>query len=198
MAGDTEFGKVELDFERTVIAIDNSLQQNLSDRKQTGQRVNEAMRTLRLVIATTVDAPLEHVYAVLSDLPRYPKLFRYMHDLQILERRDHTVLAEVVEDMFGMKVMKVLTKFTFSPPFKLFIEQVKGPFAKAVAWFDLKPESDGKTRVVHGAEITVDGLLGAIGIMLLRSGKAKARMTEELKAVKREAEKLAKASRAAT
>lgn len=149
------------------------------------------MRTLRLVIATTVNAPLEHVYAVLSDLPRYPKFFRYMHDLRILEQRDHTVLAEVEEDMFGLKVMKVLTKFTFNPPLRLFIEQVKGPFAKAVAWFDLNPEGDNKTRVVHGAEITVDGFLGSIGMMLLRSGKAKARMTEELKAVKREAEKLA-------
>lgn len=149
------------------------------------------MRTLRLVIATTVNAPLEHVYAVLSDLPRYPKFFRYMHDLQILERRDHTVLAEVEEDMFGIKVMKVLTKFTFNPPFKLFIEQVKGPFVKAIAWFDLKPEGDNKTKVVHGAEITADGLLGSIGLMLLKSGKAKARMIEELQAIKREAEKLA-------
>ncbi|MCS7185680.1 MAG: SRPBCC family protein [Armatimonadetes bacterium] len=156
------------------------------------------MRTLRLVIATTVNAPLDDVYAVLSDLPRYPQFFRYMHDLRVLEQRDHTVLAEVVEDMFGIKVMKVLTKFTFNPPVKLLIEQVKGPFAKAVAWFDLEPEGDKRTRVVHGAEITVDGLLGSIGMMLLRSGKAKARMTEELKAVKREAEKLAAASKPAT
>jgi len=155
------------------------------------------MRTLRLVIATTVDAPLEHVYAVLSDLPRYPKFFRYMHDLRILEQRDHTVIAEVVEDMFGMKVMKVLTKFTFNPPLKLTIEQVKGPFAKAVAWFDLKPEGD-KTKVVHGAEITAGGLLGSIGMMLLKSGVAKERMTEELKAVKREAEKLARGSKVTT
>lgn len=148
------------------------------------------MRTLRLVIATTVNAPLERVYEVLADLPRYPKFFRYMHDLRVLEQHDHTVLAEVVEDMFGMTVMKVLTKFTFVPPLKILIEQVKGPFAKAIAWFDLKPEGDGKTKVVHGAEITVDGLLSSIGMMLLKSGKAKARMTEELKAVKREAERL--------
>ncbi|MEZ8221053.1 Polyketide cyclase / dehydrase and lipid transport [Candidatus Fervidibacteria bacterium JGI MDM2 JNZ-1-D12] len=149
------------------------------------------MRTLRLVIATTVNAPLEHVYAVLSDLPRYPKFFRYMHDLRILERSDHTVLAEVEEDMFGMKVMKVLTKFTFAPPFKLVIEQIKGPFVKAVGWFELEPQGNGKTKVIHGAEITADGLLGSLGVMFLRNGIAKARMTEELKAVKREAEKLA-------
>lgn len=155
-----------------------------------GKKVIEAMRTLRLVIATTVNAPLEQVYAVLADLPRYPKFFRYMHDLRVLEQRDHTVIAEVVEDMFGMAVMKVLTKFTFKPPLKVFIEQVKGPFAKAIAWFDLKPEGEGKTKVIHGAEITAGGILGSIGITLLKSGVAKARMTEELKAVKQEAEKL--------
>ncbi len=148
------------------------------------------MRTLRLVIATTVNAPAEYVYAVLSDLPRYPKFFRYMRDLRILEQHDHTVLAEVMEDMFGLKVMKVLTKFIFNPPFKLIIEQVKGPFVKAIGWFELEPQGNEKTRVVHGAEITADGLLGSLGMIFLKNGIAKSRMTEELKAVKREAETL--------
>lgn len=148
------------------------------------------MRTLRLVIATTVNAPAEYVYAVLSDLPSYPKFFRYMHDLRILEQNDHTVLAEVMEDMFGLKVMKVLTKFIFNPPFKLIIEQVRGPFVKAIGWFELEPQGSEKTRVVHGAEITADGLLGSLGMMFLKKGIAKSRMTEELKAVKREAERL--------
>lgn len=148
------------------------------------------MRTLRLVIAATVKAPADLVYKVLNDLPRYPKLFKYMHDLRIVEQSDHTVLAEVTEDMFGMQIAKVLTKFVFEPPFKVFIEQVRGPFERAVAWFHLEPQGD-KTRVIHGAEITVKGLLANIGMMLLGSGVAKARMTEELKAVKAEAEKLA-------
>jgi carbon monoxide dehydrogenase subunit G len=69
---------------------------------------------------------------------------------------------------------------------------VKGPFEKAVAWFHLEPQGE-KTKVVHGAEITVGGLLAKIGMMLLGSGIAKARMTEEVNAVKREAEKLAAA-----
>lgn len=149
------------------------------------------MKTLRLVIATTVNASVEHVYAVLTDLPRYPKFFRYMHDLRLLEQRDHTALAEITEDLFGMKVIKVLTKFTFEPFRKVVIEQVEGPFDKAVGWFDLEPQNGGKTKVVHGAEISVGGLWGKIGLTLLGNGLAKARMTEELKAVKREAEKLA-------
>lgn len=148
------------------------------------------MRTLRLVIATTVNASADFVYEVLSDLPRYPKLFRYMHDLRVIDQRDHTFLAEVEEDIFGMMVAKVLTKFVFEPPLKVFIEQVKGPFERAVGWFHLEPQGE-KTRVVHGAEITVSGILAIIGMMLLGNGIAKARMTEELKAIKREAEKLA-------
>jgi len=88
-----------------------------------------------------------------------------------------------------MMVAKVLTKFVFEPPLKVLIEQVKGPFERAVAWFHLEPQGE-RTKVVHGAEITVGGLFAKIGMMLLGNGIAKARMTEELKAVKREAEKL--------
>lgn len=148
------------------------------------------MRTLRLVIATTVNAPVECVYNVLTDLPRYPKLFRYMHDLRLIERKDHTALAEIVEDMFGLKIVKVLTKFVFEPPFKVSIEQVKGPFERAIGWFHLEPRGR-ETRVVHGAEVTVGGVLASIGMVLLGSGQAKARMAQELEAVKREAERLA-------
>ncbi len=153
------------------------------------------MKTLRLIIATTINASVEHVYTVLTDLPRYPQFFRYMHDLKLLEQRDHMALAEIVEDLFGMKVIKVLTKFTFEPLRKIVIEQVKGPFDRAVGWFELETQNDGKTKVVHGAEISVSGLWGEIGLMLLGNGIAKARMTEELKAVKREAEKLAQSLR---
>lgn len=149
------------------------------------------MKTLRLVIATTINASVEHVYAVLTDLSQYPKFFRYMHDLKLLEQRDHTAVAEIVEDLFGMKIIKVLTKFTFEPLKKVIIEQVEGPFDKAVGWFELESLNGGKTRVVHGAEISVGGLWGKIGLMLLGNGIAKARMAEELRAVKREAEKLA-------
>ncbi len=149
------------------------------------------MRTLRLVIATTVNAPAERVFAVLSDLSRYPRMFRYMHDLQLVEQRDHTALAEVTEDLFGMATVKVLTRFVFNPPSQVTIEQVRGPFTKAVAWFELEPQGESVTRVVHGAEITADGLMGRIGLVLLSSGAAKARMAEELRAVKREAEKVA-------
>ncbi len=155
------------------------------------QKVSEAMQTLRLVIATTVNAPLNCVYAVLSDLPRYPKFFRYMHDLQVLEQNDQTAIAEIVEDLFGMKVIKVLTRFTFEPLRKVVIEQIKGPFDRAVGWFELEPQNGDKTKVTHGAEISAGGLWGKIGLMLLGNGIAKARMMEELKAVKREAEKLA-------
>ena len=146
------------------------------------------MKTLRLVIATTINAPADCVYAVLADLTRYPKIFRYMHDLRVVEQRDHSALAEIEEDIFGMMVAKVLTKFVFEPPLKVLIEQVKGPFERAVAWFHLEPQGE-KTKVVHGAEITVGGLFAKIGMMLLGNGIAKARMIEELKAVKREAEK---------
>lgn len=148
------------------------------------------MRTLRLVIGVKVNVPLERVFNVLSDLERYPKMFRYMHDLQVVERKDQTVLAEVVEDMFGIKIFRVLTRFTFEPPVKVTIEQVKGPFERAVGWFELEPQDDGSTRLVHGAEITAGGILGTLGLMVLRSGEAKRRMTEEVRAVKREAERL--------
>lgn len=148
------------------------------------------MKTFRLVIETTVNAPVEHVYAVLNDLLRYPKFFRYMHDLKILEQRDNVVLAEITEDLFGMKVIKVLTKFTFKPLSKVVIEQIGGPFKKAIGWFELERQNDRETKVIHGAEISVGGLWGEIGLMLLSKGIAKARMIEELKAVKKEAEKL--------
>jgi hypothetical protein len=52
-----------------------------------------------------------------------------------------------------------------------------------------------RRRSFTAPEITVGGLLAKIGMMLLGSGVAKSRMTEELKAVKREAEKLAAASK---
>lgn len=144
---------------------------------------------------TTINATVEHVYAVLTDLQRYPKFFRYMHDLKLIEQRDHTALAEITEDLFGMKTIKVLTKFTFEPLRKVVIEQVDGPFDKALGWFELEKQNDGKTKVIHGAEISVGGLWGKIGLMLLVNGVARARMTEELKAVKKEAEKLAEVLR---
>ncbi len=149
------------------------------------------MRTLRLVIATTVRAAPEQVFAVLQDLPSYPRLFRYMHDLRVIEQRDHTALAEITEDLFGLMTASVLTKVTFDPPRRVTIEQVDGPFVRAVGWFDLEPQDDGTTRLVHGVEITASGIMGAIGLKLLGTGIAKARMTEELQAVKRAAEQLA-------
>jgi Oligoketide cyclase/lipid transport protein len=92
------------------------------------------MPEFRLVLAVTVRAPIERVFAILADVERYPQLFRYMHDLQVVERRDKSLLAEVTEDMFG-KVFRVLTRFTFDPPRKVTIEQVRGPFDRAIGWF---------------------------------------------------------------
>ncbi len=146
------------------------------------------MRTLKLVIATTVNAPAEQIFALLRDLPRYPRMFRYMHDLRVLEQWDGKALAEITEDLFGMMTAKVVARFTFEPPKRVTIEQIHGPFVKAVAWFELEPQNQNTTRVVHGAEITADGLMGSLGLLLLSNGKAKARMSEELRAVKKEAE----------
>ncbi len=148
------------------------------------------MPTLRLVVAVKVKAPMARIFDVLADVERYPKMFRYMHGLRVVEQSDQTVLAEVVEDMFGIKIFRVLTQFTFEPPAKVTIEQVQGPFERAVGWFNLEPQNDGSTRLVHGAEITASGLLGALGLLVLGSGEAKRRMTEEVEAVKREAERL--------
>jgi ribosome-associated toxin RatA of RatAB toxin-antitoxin module len=148
----------------------------------------EAMPEFRLVLAVTVRAPIERVYAVLADVERYPQLFRYMHDLQVMERRDKSLLAEVTEDMFG-KVFRVLTRFTFDPPRKVTMEQVRGPFDRAIGWFTLTPQPDGTTRLEHGVEIVASGVLGWLGKKVLESGLAKRRMTEEVRAVKMAAEK---------
>jgi len=148
----------------------------------------EAMPEFRLVLAVTVRAPIERVFAILADIERYPKLFRYMHDLRIVERQGKAVLAEVTEDMFGLKVFRVLTRFTFDPPRKVTMEQVRGPFDRAVGWFALEPQSDGTTRLEHGVEIAVSGILGWLGNKVLESGLAKRRMTEEVKAIKVAAE----------
>ncbi len=147
------------------------------------------MAEFRLVLAVTVRAPIERIYALLADLERYPQLFRYMHDLRIIERKGKSVVAKVTEDMFGLKVFRVLTRFTFEPPRKVTMEQVRGPFERAVGWFTLEPQPNGTTRLEHGVEITASGLLGWLGAKVLESGLAKRRMAEELKAIKAAAER---------
>ncbi|GBC99862.1 hypothetical protein HRbin17_02393 [bacterium HR17] len=146
------------------------------------------MPTFRLVLTVTVHAPIERVYALLRTVENYPRLFRYMHDLRVLERQDDTVLAEVNEDMFGLRVFWVTTRFTFDPPHKVTMEQVRGPFERAVGWFTLTPQPDSTTRLEHGVEIVVGGLLGMLGKKVLESGLAKRRMVEEMQAIKRAAE----------
>lgn len=146
------------------------------------------MRTLRLVIATTVQAPLEQVFAILADVESYPKIFHYMHNLRVLERTNTTVLADVQEDMFGIHIFWVRVRFTFETPKKVTIEQLRGPFEQAIGWFELEPQKNGTTRLVHGAEITASGIVGAMGLLFLTSGEAKRRMTKEVKAIKKAAE----------
>lgn len=152
------------------------------------------MPTFRLVLAVTIRAPREQVYALLQGVENYPRLFRYMHDLRVLERRDNTVLAEVTEDMFGLRVFRVTTRFTFDPPHKVTMEQVRGPFERAVGWFTVTEQPDGTTRLEHGVEIAVGGLLGLLGKKVLESGLAKRRMVEEVQAVKQAAETAAGAN----
>ncbi len=146
------------------------------------------MRTFRLVVSVDIKAPVEMIYDILSDLESYPKMFRYLHDIRVVRRGETEAVANVHEDMFGILRVWVLTKFRFEKPTKVMVEQIRGPFVKAIGWFQLEAKNGGWTTLTHGAELIAEGALGHLGILFLKTGEARRRMTQEVLAVKRRAE----------
>lgn len=147
---------------------------------------------MQLEVSIFINAPVEVVFEVLRDVESYPKMFAYVKKLNVVWRSDDgsELIADILEDMFGF-LKWVRSRFTFMPPSRMEIRQLSGPFKSAIGWFELAAKDEG-TFLRHGAIIRATGLIKAFGILMLRSGEAKARMKEEVAAIKRCAEKLAK------
>lgn len=115
-------------------------------------------------------------------------MFHYLHQLKVISRNKNHLIAEILEDLFGLVKVWVRTRFRFEEPERVTIEQIRGPFTKAIGWFQLQKKDETTTSLVHGAELTAGGPMGFLGLFFLRSGEAKRRMMQEVLAIKERAE----------
>jgi uncharacterized membrane protein len=119
----------------------------------------EASRTVE------IDAPLERVYEIASDVPGAERWRNQVVEIEVLETDDQG-RAVLVEEVTDAKVKKVRTRlrFSYSPPDRMDWEQEKGEMKSLSGGWRFEDLGDGRTK----ATFSLDGDPGRVLGLLLR------------------------------
>lgn len=110
-----------------------------------------------------IDASPEAVFAVASDLERYPEWQDFLQRVSVRER-DDAGRAVVVETEADAKVtaLKIVLRATREEPRRVAWRSEGGDFKALNGAFDLAPAGDGRTRATFGLEVDPGRRLGLL------------------------------------
>jgi carbon monoxide dehydrogenase subunit G len=137
-----------------------------------------------------IDAPLDHVWAVVEDVERAPEWQGGLKGLRALERDDdgRAVLCESESDA-KVRTIKSTVRFTYEAPTRLSWTQEKGELKSVEGSWELEALGEHRTRATYNLEADLGRMLGMVIrgplVDLLRGMLAGARAGELKKAAER-------------
>jgi len=135
------------------------------------------------IIDTSIDinAPVDRVWDIISDLDNEPKFWRGTKDTRIISRDENVVTREIT---IAFRDSKCMQKITVQPKEKIYAEFTKG-IIKGSKTLTLKPK-DGNSLLEANWDVKMSGLAGMFTGMIkkhIRSGTEQA-----LESIKQKAE----------
>ncbi|HEX3803009.1 MAG TPA: SRPBCC family protein [Solirubrobacteraceae bacterium] len=110
-----------------------------------------------------IDAPLERVWTLVSDVERGPQWQGGLKSLVAIERdgEDHVLVADTETDA-KLRTLKSQVRFRYEPPTRLTWEQTVGELKSISGSWILEDLGDGRTRARYW--VGVD--LGPLGLLI--------------------------------
>jgi uncharacterized membrane protein len=110
-----------------------------------------------------IEAPVEHCYAIASDVEHAPEWQGSLKDVEVLER-DGEGRATRVETESDAKVrtVRTLLRFSYGPPTRIDWEQERGDVKTLHGWWQLDDLGDGRTRATYGLDVDPGRVLGLL------------------------------------
>lgn len=108
-----------------------------------------------------IDAPLDRVWAVVSDVEAWPQWQATLSALDV-EERDAEGRPSLCEVVFDAKVQTIRTvqRLRCEPPLRLAFSQESGSLKSLHGSWRLEDLGDGRTRATYELEVEPGGLLG--------------------------------------
>ncbi|MFN3655169.1 MAG: type II toxin-antitoxin system RatA family toxin [Candidatus Nitrosotenuis sp.] len=132
--------------------------------------------------AVTINAPIDRVWDVVSDIDNEPKFWRGTKSVRNISKDKNVVTREVT---IAFKDSKCMQKVTFFPKEKILVEFTEG-ILNGTKTVKLTPQ-DGKTKLEAVWDIKLSGMMGMFTGMVKKHVK---NGTEQaLQAIKQEIEK---------
>ena len=105
-----------------------------------------------------IDAPIAHVFAIITDYERYPEFLPDMKEVRVLSRQDGVVVVRFDLELI-MRVSYTL-RLQEDPPAKISwtLEQAK-MIAENVGGWDLTSLGESSTRATYALEVKLRGLI---------------------------------------
>ena len=122
-----------------------------------------------------IDAPLEHCYAIASDIENAAVWQGSLKDVEVLTR-DAEGRPELVETISDATVREIRSRlrFSYDPPTAIRWRQERGDVKALEGWWTLE-EDGGRTRATYGLDADPGRILG-----LLLRGPVEGRVREHL------------------
>jgi uncharacterized protein YndB with AHSA1/START domain len=113
--------------------------------------------------STEIDAAVERVWQVVSDVESWPQWQAAMGGVEV-EARDADGRPELCQVVFDAKVQTLSTvqRVRYEPPLRLSFEQERGSLKTLRGAWRLEDLGGGRTRATYDLEVAVGGVLGRL------------------------------------
>jgi carbon monoxide dehydrogenase subunit G len=110
-----------------------------------------------------IDAPLEHVWAVIEDVESAPEWQGGLKSMRAIERDDdgHAVLCESETDA-KVRTVRSTIRFHYAGPTGLTWNQEKGELKSVQGSWQLEDLGDGRTRATYSIDADLGRMLGMV------------------------------------
>ncbi len=110
-----------------------------------------------------IDAPIDHVWAVIEDVETAPEWQGGLKGMEALERDGdgHAVLCEAATDA-KVRTIKSTVRFHYDGPKQLSWDQEKGELKSVHGSWDLEDLGDGRTRATYSIKVDLGRVLSMI------------------------------------
>ncbi len=133
----------------------------------------------------TVDVPVEHFFATVTDYESYPEFIPETIETEILTEKKKGK-GRVADVRFSIKVIKKIDyalRLTEEPNEKVswtLVEDMPGPFKANTGGWEIEPAGKGKTQATYTVDITI-GFLVPQTITNMLVGSSLPKMLEQMK-----------------